>query len=47
MDDHYQQADLIIGDQDGDGRDEPLFQSRDLRRINRAIFFKAQYLLRY
>jgi hypothetical protein len=46
-DDRYQQADLIMGDQDGDGQDEPLFQSESLRRTNRAIFFKAQYLLRY
>ena len=46
-DDHYQQADLIEGDRDGDGVDEYLFQGDSLRRINRAIFFKAQYLLRY
>ena len=46
-DDHYQQADLIEGDRDGDGNDEYLFQGDSLRRTNRAIFFKAQYLLRY
>jgi len=46
-DDHYQQADLIMGDQDGDGEDEFLFQSENLRRTNRAIFVKAQYLLRF
>ena len=46
-DDHYQQADLIDGDRDGDGIDEQLFFSEDLRRTNRAIFVKLQYLLRY
>jgi hypothetical protein len=46
-DDHYQQADLIEGDRDGDGIDDQLFQSDALRRTNRAIFIKLQYLLRY
>ena len=46
-DDHYQQADLIEGDRDGDGVDEQLFFNSDLRRTNRAIFIKLQYLLRY
>ena len=46
-DDHYQQADLIEGDRDGDGIDEQLFFNDDLRRTNRAIFVKLQYLLRY
>ena len=46
-DDHYQQADLIEGDRDGDGIDEQLFFNKDLRRTNRAIFMKLQYLLRY
>jgi hypothetical protein len=46
-DDHYQQADLILGDQDGDGNDEQIFFDDALRRTNRAIFVKAQYLLRY
>ncbi len=46
-DDHYQQADLIEGDRDGDGIDERLFFTKDLRRTNRAIFVKLQYLLRY
>ena len=46
-DDHYQQADLIEGDRSGDGIDEQLFFNEDLRRTNRAIFVKLQYLLRY
>ena len=46
-DDHYQQADLIEGDVDGNGIDEQLFFTKDLRRTNRAIFVKLQYLLRY
>jgi hypothetical protein len=46
-DDHYQQADLIEGDRDGDGLQEQLFYTRGLRRTNRAIFIKLQYLLRY
>jgi len=46
-DDHYMQADLIEGDRDGDGLDDQLFLSDELRRTNRAIFVKLQYLLRY
>ena len=46
-DDHYQQADLIEGDRDGDGLREQLFYTSGLRRTNRAIFIKLQYLLRY
>ena len=46
-DDHYQQADLIEGDRDGDGIAEQLFFRDSLRRTNRAIFVKLQYLLRY
>jgi len=46
-DDHYQQADLIEGDRDGDGFNEQLFFTQRLRRTNRAIFVKLQYLLRY
>jgi len=46
-DDHYQQADLIEGDGDGDGFREQLFFTEGLRRTNRAIFLKLQYLLRY
>jgi len=45
-DDHYQQGDLIEGDRDGDGIDDQLYFSRALRRTNRAIFAKLQYLLR-
>ncbi len=46
-DDHYQQADLIEGDRDGDGLREQLFYTGGLQRTNRAIFLKLQYLLRY
>ena len=46
-DDHYQQADLIEGDSDGDGLQEQLFFTEGLRRTSRAIFVKLQYLLRY
>lgn len=46
-DDHYQQANLIEGDPDGDGFDQQLFFNDDLRRTNRAIFVKLQYLFRY
>ncbi len=45
-DDHYQQADRIFGDTDGDGFDEQLYFNRELRRTNRAIFAKFQYLFR-
>ena len=37
-DDHYQQADFI---------DEERFPTTDLRRTNRAVFTKLQYLFRY
>jgi hypothetical protein len=46
-DDHYQQADLIEGDMNGDGAEEQLYFTNGLRRTNRAIFAKFQYLLRY
>ena len=46
-DDHFQQADLIEGDRDGDGIDEQLFFRTGKRRTNRAFFVKLQYLLRY
>jgi len=46
-DDHYRQADLIFGDRDGDGIDDQLFITDDLRRTSRAVFVKLQYLLRY
>ena len=46
-DDHYQQSDLIEGDRDGDGFEEQLYFTQDLRRTNRAIFVKMQYLIRY
>lgn len=45
-DDRYRQADLIEGDRDGDGVDERLFFEEGLRRTDRAIFVKMQYLFR-
>ena len=39
-DDHFQQADLIEGDRDGDGIEEQLFFTTGQRRTNRAIFVK-------
>ena len=45
-DDHYKQADRLYGDPDGDGFDERLFFTSDLRRTNRAIFTKIRYLFR-
>ena len=46
-DDRYQQADRIERDTDGDGLDDRFFFSEDLRRTNRAVFTKVQYLFRY
>ena len=46
-DDHYQQADLIQGDLQGNGINEQLFSRGNLQRTNRAMFVKLQYLLRY
>jgi hypothetical protein len=45
-DERYQQADLIEHDSNGDGIDDRFFQSTDLKRTNRAIFLKFQYLFR-
>ncbi len=45
-DDHHRQADLIRGDVYGDNVDEQLFFENDLRRTNRALFAKFQYLFR-
>ena len=45
-DDHYQQADLIERDRDGDGVDDRLYFTTDRRRTNRALFLKLQYLFR-
>ena len=45
-DDHYRQEDRIEGDLDGDGFDERLFFTTDLRRTNRAVFTKLRYLFR-
>ncbi len=46
-DDHYRRANLIEGDPNGSGIEEQLFFTGNLRRTNRAIFIKLQYLLRY
>ncbi len=46
-DDHYQEADLIEGDTDGDGFLEQLYFTQGLERTSRAIFLKIQYLFRY
>ena len=46
-DDHFQQADLIEGDRNGDEIEEQLFFTTGKRRTNRALFVKMQYLLRY
>ena len=47
-DDHYQQADRLYGDLNGDGFEEQLFpRLMTMQRTNRAIFTKIQYLFRY
>ena len=46
-DDRYRQADQISGDLDGDGIEERPFHTTSLRRTNKAIFVKLQYLFRY
>ena len=47
-DDHYQQADRLYGDLNGDGLDEQLFPTLlTMQRTNRAVFTKIQYLFRY
>jgi len=47
-DDHYQQADRLYGDIDGDGFEDQLFPSLTMmQQTNRAIFTKVQYLFRY
>ncbi len=46
-DDRRQRADLIERDVDGDGMDDRFFPSTALKRTNRAIFTKLQYLFRY
>jgi hypothetical protein len=46
-DDHHRQANRIHGNPNGDDLTEPLFSSSRLRRTNRAIFLKLQYLFRY
>ena len=46
-DDHYQQADRLGNDLDGDGIDDPFLLTQDLRRTNRAVFMKVQYLFRF
>ena len=47
-DDHYQQADRLYGDVDGDGFQDQLFPTLTfMQQTNRAIFTKVQYLFRY
>ena len=46
-DDHYRQGDRIFRDLDGNGIDDQIFQTTALRRTNRAVFLKLQYLFRY
>ena len=47
-DDHYQQADRLYGDVDGDGFEDQLFPTLTMMQpTNRAIFTKVQYLFRY
>lgn len=46
-DDRYQQADRIEFDPNGDEMFDQPFQSTNLRRTNRAIFTKFQYLFRF
>ena len=46
-DDHYRQADQITRDLDGNGIEDRIFQSTALKRTNRAVFLKLQYLFRY
>ena len=45
--DRYQQADHFELDLNGDGVFDQPFQSMDLRRTNRAVFMKFQYLFRF
>ena len=45
-DDHYLQADHIMRDLDGNGIEDRIFHTTDLRRTNRALFVKLQYLFR-
>ena len=47
-DDHYQQADRLYGDVDGDGFEDQLFPTLTfMQQTNRAVFTKVQYLFRY
>ena len=47
-DDHYQQADRLYGDIDGDGFQDQLFPTLTfMQQTNRAVFTKVQYLFRY
>ena len=47
-DDHYQQADRLYGDVDGDGFQDQLFPTLTfMQQTNRAVFTKVQYLFRY
>ena len=46
-DDHYRQTNQLRRGLVGDGIDEQLFFTNELRRTNRAIFTKLRYLFRY
>ena len=47
-DDHYQQADRILSDMNGDGfNEQPFPMLSTLQQTNRAFFMKFQYLFRY
>ncbi len=46
-DDRYQQADQIERDTNGDWIDDRFFFTTDVKRTNRAVFTKLQYLFRY
>ncbi len=45
-DDHLRRGDRILFE-DADGFDRQAYLTQDLRRTNRAVFLKVQYLLRY
>ena len=45
-DDHLRRGDQILFE-DADGFDRQAYFTEDLRRTNRAVFLKVQYLLRY
>lgn len=46
-DDRDQQTEQIERDTNGDGIDDRFFFTTDVKRTNRAVFTKLQYLFRY